>query len=45
MPYAQDVYSLSKKTAANMPMLWPVGMACGCFFISLASDRALLSYS
>ncbi|BAF59945.1 sugar phosphate permease [Pelotomaculum thermopropionicum SI] len=43
VPYAQDIYGLSKQTAANMLMLWPIGMACGCFFIGLASDRVLKS--
>jgi len=43
VPYAQEVYGFSKQAAANMLMMWPIGMACGCFFIGLASDRLLKS--
>jgi len=43
VPYAQDIYGMSKQAAANMLMMWPIGMAIGCFSIGLASDRWLRS--
>lgn len=43
VPYAQDIYGLTKQQAANMLMMWPIGMAIGCFTIGLTSDRVLKS--
>lgn len=43
VPYAQHTYGLTKQAAANMLTMWPIGMALGCFFIGLASDRMLKS--
>ncbi len=43
IPYIQQIYGLTKQQAANMLMMWPIGMALGCFLIGLASDRLIKS--
>jgi sugar phosphate permease len=43
VPYAQNVYGLPKQTAANMLMMWPVGMAIGSFVMGIVSDRVFKS--
>jgi sugar phosphate permease len=43
IPFARDIYSLPKQTAANMLMMWPIGFAIGAFIIGYFSDRILKS--
>ncbi|MHC1725649.1 MAG: MFS transporter [Syntrophobacteraceae bacterium] len=43
IPFAQDVYSLPKQTAANMLMMWPIGFAIGATVIGYFSDRIFKS--
>ena len=43
IPYLQQTYGLPKQQAANILMLWPIGMAVGCFAFGFVSDRILKS--
>jgi len=43
IPYLQQTYGLPKQQAANMLMLWPIGMALGCLAAGWVSDRVLKS--
>jgi len=43
IPYLQQTYGLPKQQAANILMLWPIGMAVGCFAFGFISDRILKS--
>ncbi|MGB9588894.1 MAG: MFS transporter, partial [Armatimonadota bacterium] len=43
IPYLEQTYGMPKQQAANILMLWPIGMALGCFVIGLISDRVLKS--
>ena len=43
IPYLQQTYGLPKQQAANMLMLWPIGMALGCLTAGWVSDRVLKS--
>ena len=43
IPYLQQIYGLPKQQAANMLMLWPIGMALGCLTAGWVSDRVLKS--
>ncbi|HMK36257.1 MAG TPA: MFS transporter [Desulfomonilaceae bacterium] len=43
IPYLQQTYGLPKQEAANILMLWPIGMAVGCFAFGFISDRILKS--
>lgn len=43
IPYLQQIYGMPKQQAANMLMLWPIGMALGCLAAGWVSDRVLKS--
>jgi sugar phosphate permease len=43
IPYLQQTFGLPKQQAANILMLWPIGMAVGCFAFGFISDRILKS--
>lgn len=43
IPYLEQTYGLPKQQAANILMLWPIGMAVGCFAFGYVSDRILKS--
>ncbi|AFM27948.1 MFS transporter [Desulfomonile tiedjei] len=43
IPFLQQTYGLPKQEAANILMLWPIGMAVGCFAFGYISDRILKS--
>jgi sugar phosphate permease len=43
IPFLQNTYGLQKQEAANILMLWPIGMAVGCFAFGFISDRILKS--
>lgn len=43
IPFLQQTYGLPKQEAANILMLWPIGMAVGCFAFGYVSDRILKS--
>lgn len=43
IPFLEQTYGLPKQQAANILMLWPIGMAVGCFAFGFVSDRILKS--